>query len=383
MPKARNGEGSVKARRTTSGTVYDVQLTVRDRTSGLSRRIFKGGFKTEKEALAWRSKILAESNARGLVRDIPVTVPQVVEAWIASRPLIAPTTRTLYQLTLRNHIRTRLNVRVSALTPRVMREFIAGTGAALAARIASDGAGTNQVAVKIVRAALRWAARHDVGMIPVNPLQDLPMEGVGALRRRDAMPLEDVVMLLEASAGKPSEIVWRLLLETGARKGEVNGLNWSDINFRTGVVTIRKIASPESGGIQLSNRTKGKAIREIPLSPGLLGTLKALKLDRGASMSDPVVIDSKGRTRPTFDAIRYWWKRDCEEAGIVGVYTPHSLRHTFATTALEAGVDVKVVSSILGHSSTAVTSEIYTHVTGAMQRDAVLKVTDVIGKIAG
>lgn len=196
------------------------------------------------------------------------------------------------------------------------------------------------------------------------------------------MSLEDAVKLLEAAKGKPSEIAWRLLLETGARRGEITGLNWSDINFRTGVVTIRKIASPESGGLYLSNRTKGKAKREIPISPALLATLKALREERGARASDPVVIDAKGLTRPSFNAIRYWWLRDCAEAGITG-HSPHSLRHTFATTALEAGVDVKVVSSILGHASTAVTAEIYTHVTGSMQRDAVLKVADEINKIAG
>jgi len=86
MPKSRNGEGSIRTRKTTAGTVYDVQLTVRDRTTGLSRRVFKGGFPTEKSALAWRAKTVQESNARGLVRDIPITVPQVVEAWMKATP---------------------------------------------------------------------------------------------------------------------------------------------------------------------------------------------------------------------------------------------------------------------------------------------------------
>lgn len=380
MPKARNGEGSVRARQTAGGTVYDVQLTVRDRTSGLSRRIFKGGFKTEKAALAWRSKTLAESNARGLVREIPITVPQVVEAWMLAHPDNAPTTQGTYERTLRNHIRPRLNVRVAGLTPADLREFVAGTAGAITHH-GTDGSATNRVAVHMIRAALRWAARRDVGMIPANPLQDIPLGVLKAPRRRDAMPLEDAVKLLHAAQGGPSEVAWRLLLETGARRGEITALNWSDINFRTGVVSIRKIASPESGGRALSNRTKGKANREIPISPALLATLEALKKERGARASDAVVIDPKSRTRPSFNIIRKWWREDCLAAGITG-HAPHSLRHTFATTALAAGVDVKVVSSILGHASTAVTSEIYTHVTGALQREAVLKVTDVIGKIA-
>lgn len=380
MPKSRNGEGSIRVRKTKGGDVYDVQLTVRDRTSGLSRRIFKGGFPTEKAAVAWRSKTMQESNARGLVKEKPITVPQVVEAWMAATPRKAPTTMGMYERTLRNHIKPRLNVRVSALTPAVLRDFAEGTAGAIA-HYGTDGSATNRAAITMVKAALRWAARHDVGMIAFNPLQDLSLDMVQAPRRRDAMPLEDVARLLEAAKGQPSEIAWRLLMETGARRGEVTGLNWSEVDFRTGVVTIKKIASPESGGRYLSNRTKGKAIREIPLSPALLATLKDLKEERGARMSDPVIVDSTGRTRPSFNVIRTWWKRDCAAAGVTG-HSPHALRHTFGTTALAAGVPLKVVSSILGHASTAVTAEIYSHVTDSMQRDAVLLVSSELAKLA-
>lgn len=381
MPKSRNGEGSIRPRQTQNGTVYDVQVTVRDRTSGLSRRIFKGGFKTEKEAVAWRSKTMHESNTRGMVKEKPITVPQVVEAWMNTLTGRAPTTMGIYERTLRNHIKPRLNVRVSALNSKVLREFAAGTAKAIAKQ-GTDGEGTNRAALNMVKSALRWAARPDVGMIPVNPLLDVPLDMLGAPHRGDAMSLDEATLLLKAAKGQPSEIAWRLLLETGARRGEITGLNWSDIDFRTGVVTIKKIASPESDGLYLSSRTKGKAKREIPLSPALLATLQALKEERLAMPSDPVVIDSKGRKRATFTAIRYWWKRDCEAAGVTG-YSPHALRHTFATTALAAGVPVNVVSSILGHASTAVTTEIYAHVTGSMQRDAVLVVAEEVARLTG
>jgi integrase len=380
MPKSRNGEGSIRPRKTAAGTVYDVQLTVKDRTTGLARRIFKGGFPTEKAAVAWRNKTMHESATRGMVREKPITVPQVVEAWIESRSQRAPTTRGLYERTLRNHIKPRLNVRVSALTPKMLKEFAAGTAGAIA-KHGKDGEGTNRTALTMVKSALRWAARHDISMIAFNPLQDVPLDMVKPAERGEPMPLEDVSALLAAADGQPSEIAWRLLLETGARRGEITGLNWGDINFRTGVVTIRKIASPESGGRNTDTRTKGKAKREVPLSPALLAILAELKLVREASVFDPVILNSRGTRRATFSAIRYWWERDCAAAGLVG-YTPHSLRHTFATTALEAGVPINVVSSILGHASTAVTTEIYAHVTGEMQRKAIMAVTSEVTKVS-
>lgn len=379
MPKARNGEGSIRPRQTAAGTVYDVQLTVKDRKTGLSERIFKGGFKTEKAAVMWRAKTMHESEARGFVREKPVTVPDVVRAWIDSKPTMAPTTRGIYERTLRNHIRPRLNVRVSTLTPSMLRAFAAGTAGAIA-KHGTDGSGTNRAALNMVKSALRWAARPDVGMIAFNPLQDVPLDMIKKAPRGEAMPLEEVAALLQAAAGKPSEIVWRLLLETGARRGEITGLSWGDINFRTGVVTIRKIASPESGGVQTENRTKGRTTREIPLSEGLLALLVDLKMERGATPFDPVVMDSRGRGRASFTTIRYWWVRDCKAAGVTG-YSPHSLRHTFATTALAAGVPVNVVSSILGHASTAVTYEVYAHVTGDMQRQAVRVVVGEMTKV--
>ena len=379
MAKSRNGEGSIRPRQTAAGTVYDVQLTVKNRKTGLSERIFKGGFRSQKAAMDWRAKQIQQSNAGGYVRETPVTVPQVVRAWIDSKPRVAPTTRGIYERTLRNHIQPRLNVRVDALKIQTLRDFAAGTAEAIA-KHGTDGEGTNRTALQMVKSALRWAARQDVGLIPSNPIQDIPLDMLVKAPRGDAMPLEDVAALLEAAAGKPSEIMWRLLLETGARRGEITGLNWGDINLRTGVVTIRKIASPETGGIQTDNRTKGRAKREIPLSPGLLEALTDLKVERRATAFDPVVLDARGRRRASFTAVRYWWERDCAAAGIEG-YTPHSLRHTFATTALAAGVPVNVVSSILGHASTAVTMEVYAHVTGDMERVAVATVVSEMAKV--
>jgi integrase len=381
MTKSRNGEGSIRPRETRAGTVYDVQLSVKDRRTGLTKRIFKGGFKTEKLAVAWRNKKMHESEAGQYVTERPITVPQVVEAWMETMQNRAPTTLGHYRRTFRNHIKPRLNVRVSVLDAKVLREFAAGTSKAIA-KHGKDGEATNRAALNMVKAALRWAARPDVGLIAVNPLLDVPLDMLGTQGRGEAMSLDEAALLLKAAKGKPSEIAWRLLLETGARRGEITGLNWGDINFRTGVVSIKKIASPETGGVDVALRTKGKARREIPLSPALLALLADLKFTRGASVSDPVVLDSRGRKRASFTAIRYWWKRDCAAAGLVG-YTPHSLRHTFATTALANGAPVNVVSSILGHASTAVTTEIYAHVTGSMQREAVLVVADELARITG
>ena len=69
-----------------------------------------------------------------------------------------------------------------------------------------------------------------------------------------------------------------------------------------------------------------------------------------------------------------------KKAGIDGNIRFHDLRHTYATLAIQNGVDVKTVSSILGHYSAGFTLDTYTHVTGAMQKEVADKVGGFIAK---
>lgn len=375
MPKARNGEGSIKARRVTKGTVYDVQLTVRNRKTGLSERIFKGGFATERKAVEWRNEMMRKSAAGGLVREKPITVPEVVDAWMKAMPMKAPTTMISYDSIIKNHIRTRLNVRVSALTERTVREFCAGTKDV----VRGDGNSTNSMAVNILRAALRWAVRPDVALIQANPLTDLGKGVVAPMRRRKPMPLPLVANLLAAAEGKPSHLLWRMLVETGARRGEITGLTWEDVDLVSGHLVIRRIASPESNGMRTSARTKGKVERIIPMPAALAAHLAELKTILCPSKTDPVIKPQRSSRHLGFSLIHGWWVRDCAAADISG-YPPHSLRHTWATTALANGVPVNVVSSILGHASPAVTLEVYGHVMPSQKVAAIDLVSDLIQK---
>ncbi len=78
-----------------------------------------------------------------------------------------------------------------------------------------------------------------------------------------------------------------------------------------------------------------------------------------------------------FDRSREYFKRDHHEDALSPI-TLHGLRHTWATLALRAGIDIKIVSERLNHSSTTITRDIYTHVTPPMQSDAAERVTGLI-----
>jgi integrase len=144
----------------------------------------------------------------------------------------------------------------------------------------------------------------------------------------------------------------QMALQTGMRRGEVWGLKWEDIDLFKGVITVTK---------SYEGPTKSGRSRIIPISTQLEQVLVA----------DPnfLTYNSTGKRRlenvvkTIFDP-NPLLKEACKKAGIRGDITFHTLRHTFATLALESGASPKLVSQVLGHASLATTLSIYWGVTG-------------------
>lgn len=367
MTKTRNGEGSIRPRQTNAGIVYDVQLTVHNRRSGLSERIFKGGFSTEKAAVAWRNTKMRASEAGAIVNAKPITIPELVRAWMAATPGREPSTVELYNSTLKNHISTRLNIRVTSLTESVLKSFMASTPSHLGPA-GRGGESTNTAVLIMISAAFRWGSRPSVGLVEANPMLDMDRVSRPRAKRREAMPLPLVGALLAAAGEQPSGIIWALLAATGARRGEILGLNWEDVDLAAGTVSFNKISSPETGGRGLAKRTKGKEDRKVHLPTELLARLGTLASE-GMAGHQPLIPGPRGG-RLCFSTMRAWWDRDCAVAGIRG-YVPHCLRHTWATTALAEGVPANVVSSVLGHSTVNTTLTIYAHESEIQKASAV------------
>lgn len=132
------------------------------------------------------------------------------------------------------------------------------------------------------------------------------------------------------------------LVFTGIRKGELLSLRWSDVDLMKMIIAIRADSS-------LKN-SKG---REIPINSQLVPILRQLK-----RTSEWVFTGKDGKSQlSTFDKSHRTARK---KAGLHSL-TIHTLRHTFASLALQAGFDVGAVSKLLGHSSIRVTMEIYHH----------------------
>ena len=152
-----------------------------------------------------------------------------------------------------------------------------------------------------------------------------------------------------------------LCLYTGLRIGELLGLTWNDINLDRGVIKITKTVyreKDESGTWQLCVDTpKTKASdRVIPLPEYITNMLRQ---DYEIAQT-PYVVENKKGERMSIRSYQYIFEKLTERTGVRKLNF-HALRHTFATRAIECGMDIKTVADIMGHQNASITLNRYAH----------------------
>ena len=184
-------------------------------------------------------------------------------------------------------------------------------------------------------------------------------------KEMQTIPAAQLVAFLDEAKASGVYELYYIELATGLRRGELLGLKWEDIDLTAGVIRVRRQVSRIDGKIVEAPLKTRNAYRTVTISPQAVEVLNAQK----AKTNDEYVFPSPNGGPISPDSVNNMLKRVLKRAGIPRVRF-HDLRHTFATLALQNGVDIKTVSGMLGHFSAGFTLDTYAHVTTAAQKEA-------------
>lgn len=181
----------------------------------------------------------------------------------------------------------------------------------------------------------------------------------------DVEPLtpEQEQELLAAAKGTNAYPMAVLMLGTGLRRGELTGLMWSDIDYSERVLRVRRhVVTDQTGRPHLETGAKTEAgIRTVPLTDELVTFLRGLQ----AGTHSVYVFTTKTGALYSAAAMTCLWNTLNKKLSFHS--HPHQLRHTYATKLFEAGLDIREIQRLLGHSDPTVTLRIYTHYREAMR----------------
>lgn len=190
-----------------------------------------------------------------------------------------------------------------------------------------------------------------------NPIDSVSMPKVDN-QQTEFLTDEELTRLLDTLETWPfreSAAFIRFALFTGLRRGELFKLQWDDVDFERGIITLK---DPKSGKTE-----------SIPVSGEAMEVLRTLEV-----ISSFVFPGENGKQRSNFHGP---WRRIREAAGLPKGFRFHGLRHHFASTLVSNGVDLLVVQKLLTHKDSKTTSR-YAHLAPGATRDAALKSGDLL-----
>ena len=213
--------------------------------------------------------------------------------------------------------------------------------------------------VNIIKAALSQAVSFEIIQKEYSNKIKLPApteKPVNAFKKQEQQKIEQYCL----NSKKQNHIGIVICLYTGLRIGELLALTWDDIDFANGLMKVDKEAYKiKQNGVwhTIIDKPKTKSsIRVIPLPKTLLSKLKDIKKksknEHIISTRENKVVDTRSYQK-TFERILRKLN--------IPYKNFHSLRHTFATRAVELGIDVKSLAEIMGHKNPTVTLQRYTH----------------------
>ena len=296
-----------------------------------------------------------------------MTLTEMLDGWLEEhqKEYVKRQTYVRYRSVVNNYVRgTVLGEReIGQITRKDMQDFVNNLRRFVSRRTGKPLApGTVNNAFTVLQSAFGYA--EDYGLVDENPcvrIHRMPKAPDAGSEKCFTVKEQQLFEKYVDGLNDPSCYGYILCLYTGLRIGEFCALTWKDVDLTAGTISVNKSVynSVDDAGRwkMMTDTPKTRtSFREIPLPDHVV---RALRKIRKKSKSEYLCASAAGE-RITPWAFRYRFDAILREAGVRHI-TFHGLRHTFATRAIEHGMDVRTLSEILGHSNPSVTLNVYTH----------------------
>jgi integrase len=341
------------------------------RADGKRRQITRGGFATKREAEHALQEALAREEA-GVADVHGLTVGAFLREWLEAKRALRDTTRRGYEIHLRLYLEPIIGaMRLADLRPHHI-DMLYGD------LLATPNNHVTPSTIRSLHATLRSALNTAVKrrLIPWNPAQHVELPPRTRPTTQVWTP-EQLGSFLDSIADHRLYAFFHLVAFAGLRRGEALGLAWDDVNFDRRVIRVRQQLVDAGRGAYLGPPKTRSGVRGVPLDAFTVDVLRSHRRHQdeerqqwdSAWADTGLVFTREDGTQFRPEYLTHLFSNLVRAAGLPRIRL-HDLRHTSASLALAAGIPIKVVSDRLGHSSTAITSDLYTHVIPVVAHEA-------------
>ena len=371
MAKRRaNGEGNIRKR---SDGRWEGRYTAgRDPETG--KTVYKNVLgKTQAEVKAKLKQAIQENADVDTLKAAQYTVGQWMDVWFENyaKIKVRPSSHQTYRGYIDNHIKPNIGkIPLSKLTTLELQKLykkLLSRGRVNRIEAKGQPKGLSPKTVRnihqVISSAMDFAKAQK--LIAVNPTDGCALPKLEH-KEMKTLPVEQLASFLREAKESGVFEMYYIELATGLRRGELLGLKWEDLDLEQGTLRVQRQVSRINGEVVEAPLKTKNSYRTISLGGDAVGILKEQKKKCGCS---EYVFPSPTGGPISPDSVIQMLHRVLKRAGLPKVRF-HDLRHTFATVALQNGVDIKTVSGMLGHYSAGFTLDTYAHVTTAAQREA-------------
>lgn len=360
---------------------WAIILDLRDPETGKRKRKWHSFTGTKREAQKECARLITAMQGGDYLEPGKETLAQYLDRWLAHiKSQISPRSHERYTELARKNVVPLLG---SALLTKLRPEQISAAYAKALASGRRDGTGglaprTVHHMHRILRQALGQAVKWQI--LARNPADAVDPPKVERIKMRAFDAHETAVLLAHF---RPSRMFIPVVLGAlcGLRRGEVTALRWRAVDFVTGHLAIVESTEQTRAGTRAKETKSGRA-RRVALPSLALDELRQHRIRQaeellriGIRLSDDTHVFAQADGAPVQpNSLTHEFTRILAQSKTLPRVRFHDLRHSHATQMLASGVHPKIAQERLGHSSIAITLDLYSHVLPGMQEDAAAKV---------